>query len=121
MHAFLSLSLPFFPLRRASMEDTQKLGPDGEPPVGKLLLLRKTSSFHPESTNDEEVKAEKAARVPWVVEVAVVSQRMFKDMLRKPSLVVTHLAACAYFGGKSWHTFVSCLFLFFLFIVYPSD
>lgn len=64
---------------------------------GRLLLRRGGSSLrHILDTHVSETD-----RVHWVAEVAVVSQRMFKDMLRKPSLVTTHVGAFTYFGGTS--------------------
>ncbi|GAB5032377.1 abc transporter [Nannochloropsis oceanica] len=63
-----------------------------------FLLSKQSLSLRPVPRTEEEAKDEKEARVGWLMEVSVVSQRMFKDMLRKPSLVVTHLLACVYFG-----------------------
>jgi ABC-type multidrug transport system ATPase subunit len=72
-----------------------------------LLLLKKSSTMEIDGDAKAEAEAEKAARVSWLVEISVVSQRMFKDMLRKPSLTITHMVACIYYGGASvccwWH------------------
>ena len=78
----------------SSGEGGGKITPRSRP----FLLLKKTSSLRPVPQTEEEAKDEKEARVGWLMEISVVSQRMFKDMLRKPSLVVTHLLACVYFG-----------------------
>ena len=67
-------------------------------PRSRPFLLKKTSSLRPVPPTEEEVQEEKESRVSWFVEISVVSQRMFKDMLRKPSLTLTHLFACFYFG-----------------------
>lgn len=80
---------PVPPLRQDSSSST---------PRSRPFLLKKASSLRPLPPTQEEVKVEKEARVSWLLEVSVVSQRMFKDMLRKPTLVVTHLMACVYFG-----------------------
>lgn len=64
-----------------------------------LLLVKKASSLKIGGDAEAEARKDKEARVSWLVEVSVVSQRMFKDMVRKPGLIVTHMVACLYYGG----------------------
>ena len=84
---------------------TTRQDSDGEGGMGMMtsrsrpfLLSKQSLSLRPVPRTEEEAKDEREARVGWLMEVSVVSQRMFKDMLRKPSLVVTHVLACVYFG-----------------------
>ena len=73
----------------------------GATPRGRspLLFLKKSSTMVIDGDAAAEARADSEARVSWLTEIAVVSQRMFKDMLRKPALTVTHMVACVYYGG----------------------
>ena len=77
-------------------------GVGGESSRGRSpLLLMKSSSLRIGGDAEAEAKKDRETRVSWLVEISVVSQRMFKDMVRKPGLIVTHMLACLYYGGAS--------------------